>query len=221
MLVRDIIFSRKAVPVTQLKQTKARNAVNVRSETVTFRLDAKLKFLADFVARNQKRKLGNFVEMAVKEAVKKAAKTIVISDEDEPGYDGKPSSDPINAKTLADLQDNLWSPDEATRFLNVVHIAPSYLGDRDNMLLRILQHSDYFAPSRVLHAGRIQEHWNVLAAIRDGKADIGILPNEQRPSAALAFGLMGDAERIALYKSDPAKFKRDSEAYKKAMKGKK
>jgi hypothetical protein len=31
---------------------------------------------------------------------------------------------------------------------------------------------------------------------------------------------MDEAERVALYKSDPAKYKRDSAAYSKAMKGK-
>jgi hypothetical protein len=204
-----------------VQQFKARNAATVRSETVTFRLDARLKFLADLAARSQGRKLGNFVETAVEEALK----TVVIVDEREPNTGVNGAHQPMHGKTLADVADVLWSPDEATRFLNVVHTAPWLVTDGESRLLRILQHSDYFAPvskgARILHHGRIQEQWTVLAAIRDGAANIDILPVNQRPIAALAFGLMGDAERIALYKSDAAKFKRDSTAYAKAMKGNK
>lgn len=207
--------------MTRTQQFKARNAAVVRSETVTFRLDARLKFLADLAARSQGRKLGNFVEMAVEEALK----TVVIIDEREPNAGIDEAYQPMHGKTLAEVADSLWSPNEAIRFLNVVHTAPWLLTNGESKLLRILQHSDYFAPlvkgARILHPGRIQEHWTVLAAIRDGEAVIDILPATQRPSAALAFGLMGDAERVALYKSDPTKFKRDSTAYAKAMKGNK
>jgi hypothetical protein len=200
------------------QQFKARNAVVVRSETVTFRLDARLKFLADLAARSQGRKLGNFVEMAVENALQ----TVVIVDERELNAGTEGVYSPMHGKTLADVADSLWSRNEAIRFLNVFHTVPWLLTDGESKLLRILQHSDYFAPlvkgARILHSGRIQEHWTVLAAIRDGEANVYILPVDQRPSGALAFGLMSEAERVALYKSDPAKYKRESAVYTKAMK---
>lgn len=123
-------------------------------------------------------------------------------------------------KTLSELAETLYQGNEALQFLALVQVAPWLMSEGESKLERILRHSDYFAPSHkgALHEGRVQQHWATLAAIRDGEVDIDILPEGQRPKPALAFGLLGDAERIALYKSSPKIFKAQSEAYKKAMK---
>ena len=54
--------------IRNVQQFKARNGEMVRSETLTFRLDARLKFLADLAARSQGRKLSNYVEQTLEQS---------------------------------------------------------------------------------------------------------------------------------------------------------
>jgi hypothetical protein len=186
---------------------------------IGIRLDARANYLVELARRatGQKFKtLTDYVLWALEESFEK----IVITDEREAnsGQDG--SYRPIHGQTLAALADVLYQGSDAQQFVALANIAPWLLvDDGEQRLLRILQHSDYFAPRRILSADRIQQHWTILAAIQDGKADIEILSEDQRPKIAFAFGLLGDAERIALFNSNRAEFNAKSEAYKKAMKG--
>ena len=198
-----------------LAQVKARHADIVRSETLTFRLDAKLKFLSELAARSQGRKLSNFVESALREALG----SVIVEDEREATHGNEPDYSPVRGRTLADIADTLYSTDDAVRFYNVATMVPWLATEGEAKLLAILIHSDYFAPARVLHASRVREDWEMLAAIRDGEAEMDILPAAHQPKGALLFGLKSSTERVALYKSDHVKFKRESEAYNKAMKG--
>ena len=43
---------------------------NIRTKTIGFRLEPKLRFAAELAARKQRRSLSNFIEWAVEEAVK-------------------------------------------------------------------------------------------------------------------------------------------------------
>ncbi len=194
-----------------VQQFKARNAEMVRSETLTFRLDARLKFLADLAARSQHRKLSNYVEQTLEQSFA----NVLIEDEREPntGTGERPYG-----KSLADMADQLWDVNESTRFLNVVHTAPWLVTDGESKLLRVVQHSDYYAPKGLLDGGRIADDWEMLRAIADGMAEIDLLPADRWPSKALLFGLLGDKERIALYKKDKDEFQKQSNAYAKAMK---
>lgn len=207
--------------MSPIKQYKARNAAAVRSETVTFRLDERLKFLADLAARSQGRKLGNFVEAAVE----KALESVFITDERESnaGTQASGQAKTIHGKTLAELADSLWSADEATRFLNVAENASWLLSEGEHKLLMLLHHSHHYCHIergiRILIPMNVKMDWHLLAAIRDGEADLDILPKEHRPKTALKFGWMTEKERIELYRADPAKYKRESEAFDKALRG--
>jgi hypothetical protein len=197
--------------IRNVQQFKARNGEMVRSETLTFRLDARLKFLADLAARSQGRKLSNYVEQTLEQSFA----NVLIQDEREPnsGTYEKPYG-----KSLADMADQLWDVNESTRFLNVVHIAPWLVTDGELKLLGVVRHSDFYAPKGILNSARIADDWEMLRAIGDGTADIDLLPVDRRPSKALLFGLLGDKERIELYKKDKDEFQRQSNAYTKAMK---
>ena len=184
---------------------------------IGIRLDSRANYLVEIARRATGSKFDTLTDY-MKWALEVSFNEIKIEDDQE-GYDGKQ----IPGRTLAQLADALYQGTEAERFLALVKLAPWLISNGESKLLRILQHSDYFAVrvngSPVLNEARIQEHWLMLAAIRDGKADIDILLPDQQPRKELAFGLMGDAERIALYKSDKARYKRESEAYTRAMKG--
>lgn len=184
-----------------------------KREMWSMKIDPRVKYLAGIAARATGKTLSAYTESALEAAFE----TLKVEDDQE-AHDKT-----IPGRTLAQLADTLYQGTEAERFLALVKIAPWLLSDGESKLLRILQHSDYFAArvkgTPVLKEGPIQKHWPTLAAIRDGKADIDILLPDQQPKKELAFGLMGDAERIALYNSDNARYKRESAAYAKAMKG--
>jgi hypothetical protein len=197
--------------IKNVQQFKARNAEMARSETLTFRLDARLKFLADLAARSQGRKLSNYVEQALEQSFE----NVLIEDEREPNTEtGKKPY----GKSLAEVADQLWDANESTRFLNVVRTAPWLLTDGELKLLSILRHSNYYAPKGRLVGGRIADDWEMLRAIGDGTAELDLLPPDRRPSKALLFGLLGDQERIALYRKDKDEFQKQSSAYTKGMK---
>jgi hypothetical protein len=182
-----------------------------KRELWSMKISPRVRYLAGVAARASGKTLSAYTENELNCSFER----VKIEDDmdDEPG------------RTLQQLADELYQPTEAGRFLALVKIAPWLISDAESRLLRILQHSDYFAPlyrgHRTLNEGRVQEHWTVLSAIRDREVDIDILPPEHRPNPQLQFGLLGDAERVALYKADKAKFDQVSKAYQKAMKGSK
>lgn len=181
------------------------------------RMSPKVRYLLDIAARLQNVKLTDFVESAIVAALDQV--TVIDEREANPGQNG--SLLPIHGKSLAKFGDEIWSSDHATLFVNLVARAPWLLSDGEIKLLRIVQHSDYFAPSGVLNLARIKEHWPTLEAIRDGEAELDILADEQRPSPAMAYGVRSEAENVALYKADHAKWQRERDAYNKAKKGRK
>jgi hypothetical protein len=197
--------------IKNVQQFKARNAEMVRSETLTFRLDARLKFLTGLAARSQGRKLSNYVEQSLEQSFA----NVLIEDEREPNTEtnAKPYG-----KSLADMADQLWDVNESTRFLNVVHTAPWLITDGESKLLSVVRHSDYYAPKGRLDSGRIADDWEMLRAIADGTAEFDLLPPDRRPSKALLFGLLGDKERVTLYRKDKDEFQKQSNAYTKGMK---
>jgi hypothetical protein len=192
-------------------QFKARNAEMIRSETLSFRVDARLRFLSDLAARSQGRKLSNYVEQSLEQSLS----NVLIEDEREPNTE---IHERRYGRSLADLADQLWDANESTRFLNVVRIAPWLVSDGESNLLHFLRHSDYYAPGGLLSSLRIANDWEMLRPIADGTAGIDILPPDRWPSKALLFGLLGDKERIALYRKGKDEFQKQSNAYTKAMK---
>lgn len=186
-----------------------------KREIWSMKISPRLKYLAGIAARADGKTLSSYVE-----AVLVASFASVRITDDHEGFDSKT----IPGKTLAELADKFYTGSEADRFIALLNVAPWLVSDGESRLLRILEHSDHYYPQlskghHVWHSERIREDWPMLAAIRDGEAELDILPKAKRPNAALAFGLKSEKERVALYKSDPAKYKRESEAYQRAMKG--
>ena len=207
-----------------IAQNRARNAQMVRSETVTFRLDGRLKALGEVAARLQGRKLSNFLECVLERAFHDV---IVDGKQREvtPGH--KPANqaelgapDSFGGITLAQIADELWSPDEATFFYNRAMMTPGAFSEGELKLWNVLWHSDHYAPEREVSLERVKVDWQPnLVAIRDGEAEVDILPKSFQPKGELKFGLLSGNQRIELYKSDPVRFKRESEAYMVARKG--
>ena len=109
-------------------------AKSQRSETVSIRLDPRLRYLAEIAARVQRRSLSSFIEWAVQESlsdVQIKAGDNPYGDNNEPGYEGaakqlatvSPSKDYSIAARSADL----WDVDSADRFVKLAQLFPHLL----------------------------------------------------------------------------------------------
>src|SRR5215831_5198048 len=82
-----------------------------RTETVTLRLDPKLRYLTELAARRQRRTVSSFIEWAIEHAL-----SDVILGEDSHGL--------VNVALAAYL---LWDPHEADRFAKLALYYPELL----------------------------------------------------------------------------------------------
>ena len=102
--------------------TEAKNAGGgklSRSEVVTVRLDPKLRYLADIVARKQRRTLSSFIEWAIEESLAREKL--------------KGSSTAMES-SLA-----LWDVDECDRFVKLALFDEGLLSYREQILWKFIQ----------------------------------------------------------------------------------
>lgn len=93
---------------------KSGGAKTSRSETVTVRLDPKMRYLAEIAARVQRRTLSSYIEWAVEDALKRT--TLCVEDDGT-----EVSVFDVDAKTP------LWDVDEADRFAILASLFPDLL----------------------------------------------------------------------------------------------
>jgi len=94
-----------------------------RSETVTVRLDPKLRYLAELAARKQRRTLSSFIEWAIEQSLE----GISIQD----GKKNK-SSD------LSRMSNLLWDVDSAERFLKLALKCPELLNYKEQRMWKLI-----------------------------------------------------------------------------------
>ena len=97
-----------------------------RTETVTVRLDPKLRYLAELAARKQRRTLSSFIEWAIEENLRN------IGLSEKYGEDGYSS-------TLASEATELWDVDEADRFAKLALRYPHMLNHDEQVLWKLIQ----------------------------------------------------------------------------------
>jgi len=103
----------------------------MRSGTLNMRIDPKVKYLAEKLAKYQQRTLSNFIEGAVRRAL-----TDVIHDEPNVGTTIPPKMPPAPM-----WGDGLWSDDEATRFFMLATAHPDLLNVSEMRLWTLLSGS--------------------------------------------------------------------------------
>src|SRR5262249_42089045 len=84
-----------------------------RSETVTVRLDPRLRYLAEIAARRQRRTLSSFIEWVIAEQVGLVK---------------------LNDSTIAEEAGGLWDVDEAERFVRLAFHHPDLLVHSEQIL---------------------------------------------------------------------------------------
>jgi len=96
-----------------------------RSETVTVRLDPKLRYLAELAARRQRRTLSSYIEWAIEDSLKHF------------------SLDLNGNTTLAGEAEDLWDVDEADRFARLALKHPDLLTHEEQVLWKLIRENGW------------------------------------------------------------------------------
>lgn len=97
-----------------------------RSETVTVRLDPKLRYLAELAARRQRRTLSSYIEWAIEDSLKHLS------------LDAK-----VDHTSIADEASELWDVDEADRFARLALRHPDLLTHEEQVLWKLIRENGW------------------------------------------------------------------------------
>lgn len=145
-----------------------------RSETVTVRLDPKLRYLADLAARKQRRTLSSYVEWAIEDSLQHV--TLGANEN----------------VTLADEAEHLWDVDAADRFARLALRHPDLLTHEEQVLWKLVRENGLLW--RGAYAGadsewrwtvreeslifeRLREHWTKFSSVAETGAGHTDLPS--------------------------------------------
>ena len=109
-------------------KTKSGGGKLTRSETVTVRLDQKLRYLAELASLKQRRTLSSFIEWAIEDCLSR----LVLK---EGG--GK---DPD--QSVSDVASQLWDVDEADRFVKLALRFPDLLTHDEQKLWKLIRETE-------------------------------------------------------------------------------
>ncbi|MBL8420196.1 MAG: hypothetical protein JNK92_06125 [Dechloromonas sp.] len=118
-----------------------------RSETVTVRLDPKLRYLAELAARKQRRTVSSFIEWAVAQSFKE------VDLYQGTGYNG---DDDI---TIEHEAARLWDIDEAERFVKLAISYPDLLTHDEQVRWKVLTDSGILTQARKRSGMSKQVFW--------------------------------------------------------------
>jgi hypothetical protein len=138
-----------------------------RSETVTIRLDPKLRYLTELAARKQRRTLSSFIEWAIASALD----GIILWE-----HAGR-------EKTLGRQAEQLWDVDEPDRMIKLAQWYPELLTHDEQVLWKLIRECRFFwytsDGDTFVNRNEVREHWDALKQVASGEADKSILPKPQ------------------------------------------
>ena len=176
------------------RQSKARNAITIRTETLTFRLSKRLRSLAEIAARSKGVTLANYVESVLEASLAEPMEF-------------------LKGASIATKAEDLYDDDPAVCFLKRIYF-PWAMTREQKRLLDLVRTSKVLYPQwDVFNVELIQQHWDELCAIAEGTDDPRALPPEIFDGVDIEFALMSDTERIALYQKDPEGCAERTQAY--------
>lgn len=161
------------------KRRKPGGAKLSRSETVTVRLDPKLRYFAELAARKHRRTLSSFIEWAVEDVVRRVNL-----------HEGSEFSGETN-QSIGDEAGYLWDVDEADRFAKLALHYPELLTHEEQVIWKIIKENGYFWRGSWSGTNsafewhvedcnfifeRLREHWNTVKQVGLGEKPISDLP---------------------------------------------
>ena len=160
---------------------KTRTPESLRTETLTFRLNKRLRALAELAARVKGVTLAKQVESALEASL------------NEP-------IDFLRGASVSTIANELYDEDEVLCFLKRLKRHPWSLSPEQKRIFDLIQTSPLFYPAwGVYSPPLIPQHWPELSAVAAGTTDIPLLPPELFDGIDVEFALMSEAERIVLY----------------------
>ena len=123
-----------------------------RSETVTVRLDQKLRYLAELAARKQRRTVSSFIEWAVEQSFSG------VNLYQGTGYNGDDNV------TVEHEAARLWDIDDAERFVRLAILYPDLLTHDGQVRWKVLTDSGILTPARqrIGMSKQVSWQWDIL-----------------------------------------------------------
>ena len=161
-----------------------------RSETVTVRLDPKLRYLAELAARLHRRTLSSYVEWAIEASLDNNVL--------KPDFEGRGTS-------IKDDAEYLWDVDEADKFAKLALRYPHLLSHEEQVRWKLIRECGYLwrgkygpPPSQEWRwqvvedsfcFDRLRDKWELFCAVANGDKPASELPtwpktNPARPPGA-------------------------------------
>lgn len=146
-----------------------------RSETITVRLDPKLRYLAELAARAQRRTLSSYIEWSIQISLKQV-KIVSYANYDVP---------------ISDVEESLWDVDESDRFVKLALHYPSLLTHEEQVLWKLICENGHLWKGKfdkgsgewgwaierdTLNFERLREYWRVFNSVAKGDAGKDVLP---------------------------------------------
>jgi len=168
---------------------KAGGGKLARSETVTVRLDPKLRYLAELAALKQRRTVSSFIEWAIEDSLGR-----VYLQEGGYGNDAGTS--------VADVSAKLWDVDDADRFAKLALTYPDLLTHEEQKRWKLIRENGFLWKGQYSKADgkwiwqieersfcfeRLREYWDEFCSVSRGEAARDILPKwpESRPAPSI------------------------------------
>ena len=153
-----------------------------RSETVTIRLDPKLRYLTELAARKQRRTVSSFIEWAIENSLH----SIVLRESSD--YNGHIE------ENLGDNAETLWDPDEPDRIAKLGLHYPELLTYDEQVLWKLIRECGPLWRGKYDQQGfwkwdidlsslifqKLREHWEKFEHVATGEADRNTLPQVSR-----------------------------------------
>ncbi|MCA3106710.1 MAG: hypothetical protein IOD09_11700 [Rhodocyclaceae bacterium] len=171
--------------MTEQEMRKGGGSKLSRSETVTVRLDPKLRYLAELAARLHRRTVSSYVEWAIEASLDNA----VV----KPDFEGRGAS-------IKDDAEYLWDVDEADRFAKLALRYPHLLSHEEQVRWKLIRECGYLWRGRygppplqewqwrieedTLLFDRLREEWELFGAVANGDKPASELPKWSKSNPA-------------------------------------
>ena len=149
-----------------------------RSETVTVRLDPKLRYLAELAALRHRRTLSSFIEWAIEDSLRR------VYLKEGSAHSGD------SGTTVAEDAQALWDVDDADRFAKLALRYPELLTHEEQKRWKLIRESGWLWQGHYDRTGkwiwdvdndpfyfeRLRERWDLFCAVARGEVSASEIP---------------------------------------------
>jgi hypothetical protein len=149
--------------VSRDKSTKPGGGKLNRTQTVTIRLDPRMRYLTELAARSQRRTTSGFIEWAIEEALNR------IEIDCNPNLQDK--------ITLKEAAQYLWDTDESDRFIKLTQNSPNLLTHDEQVLYKLIMENGFIwefkeGQLQTSDKNKLRKYWNDLKSVADESMEL-------------------------------------------------